>query len=176
MVIPIRRVGSNEMAHSLQSDDWIWVMPSRVRRGDVIVMTDPLDDGRRVLRRVIAEPGQMISYDDGIIRIDGKRIRQSQQGTHNDREVFEEVIWSRPPAQATRWSITRQIPPAKWKTSEAIEVPQGHWYVLADARDDALDSRWWGTIDQSEVHGVVRARWSSADPLRTRLQLLLPAQ
>ncbi len=181
VLLPMRRVGSDEMAWTLQRDDLIWVLPVRVRKGDVIVMDDPLDPARTVLRRVIGLPGEKIRYEDGSIKVNGKRIRQTDMDHVVVGEVryktFKEVIWSRPPARATSWLVTHTADrPVAYSMPDKVEVPAEHWFVLADSRDRALDSRWWGPIPQSAVKGVVRMRLSARDRLREPWAWLAPIE
>jgi signal peptidase I len=180
-LLPMRTVGNDEMAYSLQSGERVWVLPVEVLKGDVVVLSDPLDPDRTVLRRVVAMPSDKVLYEDGAVKINGKRIRQTDMGKAEidgrARRVYKEVIWSRPPARPTNWLVTRLVEkPVQWKISEKIEVPEGHVFVLADDRDGAMDSRWWGPIPLSAVEGVVRARLGAADEWRPAFQFIKPIQ
>ena len=64
-------------------------------------------------------------------------------------------------------SVLRADREPTWKT-EPYEVPASQWYVLADNREWALDSRWWGAVDASTVKGVVRLRIGPSDELGTK--------
>ena len=177
--LPMRTVSSDEMAYTLQSGDRVWVLPVEVLKGDVVVLSDPLDPERTVLRRVLAMAGDKVLYEDGAVKINGKRIRQTDMGKDEiggrERRVYKEVIWSRPPARPTNWLVTRLVDkPVLWKSDERVEVPEGHVFVLADDRDGALDSRWWGPVPLSAVRGVVRARLGEADEWREAFQILKP--
>jgi hypothetical protein len=55
-----------------------------------------------------------------------------------------------------------------------VTVPDGHWYLMADDRDVALDSRWWGPIDETEILGVVRLHRAVPDIWREEWQILRP--
>ena len=175
----MRKVGNDEMAWTLQTGDTVWILPVEVLKGDVVLLDDPLDPARTVLRRVVAMPTDKVIYEDGAVKINGKRVRQTDMGKADvgdrERRVFKEVIWSRPPARPTNWLVTRLVEkPVKWKTSDRLEIPEDHVFVLADDRDGALDSRWWGPIPLSAVQGVVRARYGTADEWRPAFELLKP--
>lgn len=149
----------------------------------MVLVTDPLDPSRRVLRRAIAHGGQKVRVEDGTVRVDGKRIRQQEMGDPPQADegpeltVLKEVIWSKPPARANRFFPTISDRPTRWSAPGVVEVPEGHWYVLADNRDAALDSRWWGPVPESAIHGVARARYGEADIWReTAFELLLPEE
>lgn len=180
---PLRTVAGDEMSWSLRAGDKVWIVPDRVRRSDVVLVTDPLDPSRRVLRRAIAHGGQKVRVEDGTVRVDGKRIRQQEMGDPPQADegpeltVLKEVIWSKPPARANRFFPTISDRPTRWSAPGVVEVPEGHWYVLADNRDAALDSRWWGPVPESAIHGVARARYGEADIWReTAFELLLPEE
>ena len=61
-------------------------------------------------------------------------------------------------------------------TQITFEVPEGHWFLLADNRDGAVDSRWWGPVPESRIQGVVRLRQGPEDPWRSAWQVLLPEE
>ena len=175
-LLPMRVVRGQEMAWSVQEGDLVWVLPDRVRKGDVVVITDPLDPSRKVLRRAVANGGQKVLLDEQGVRVNGKRIRQEEMGEHERFRVLKEVIWSSPPARANAYLPMIVDQPTGWKSAGPVEVPEGSWYLLADNRDEALDSRWWGPISEDRIHGVVRFRVGSPDTWRRRWQLMLPEE
>jgi signal peptidase I len=174
VLLPLRTVGSDEMAWTLQQGDLVWIVPGETFKGDIVLLDDPLDPGRTVLRRVIAMAGDKVRYEDGGLRVNGKRIRQSDMGARDAAQVFKEVIWSRPPARATNWLVQRVQRPVLWELTDPVEVPAGHVYLMADSRDEAVDSRWWGPVPADTLHGVVRARYGEADDWRGAIQWLRP--
>ncbi len=183
VAVPMKRVVGDEMSWTLRDGDLVWVVPDRVRKADVVLVTDPLDPSRRVLRRVIAAPGEKVRIDDGGVRVNGKRIRQLEMGDPPETgdgptsTVLKEVIWSKPPARANKYFPIMSDRKLRFSSDGVVEVPDGHWYVLADNRDAALDSRWWGPVPESAVHGTVRARWGEADIWReTGFEIVLPEE
>lgn len=174
LALPLRRVGSDEMDWTLRQGDLVWIVPDTIYRGDVVLLPDPLDAGRTVLRRVFAVADQKIRFEDGAVRLDGKMIRQSDMGSREQWKIFKEVMWSRPPARATNWYVARTGTPTRWSMKEAVTIPEGHAFLLADSRDQALDSRWWGPVPVSTFQGVVRARIGPGDDWRGPLSWMRP--
>lgn len=171
-----RRVVGEDMAHSLSPGDFVWVVPDRVRRADVVALADPLDPSKTVLRRVVAGPGQVVSFDEGGMRVDHKRLRQEEMGDLPGYKLRKETIWSRPPARANEYLLRIDPEGANFRAIGEVKVPEGHWYVLADDRDRALDSRWWGPVPDQAIHGVVRARFGEADVWRPPASVWLPEE
>jgi signal peptidase I len=176
VALPARRVASDEMAASLRAGELVWVLPVRPRKADVVAIADPLDPARTVLRRVVAGPGEEVRFDEGGLRVNAKRVRPTEMGEQDGHQVVQEVIWSRPPARANNYLTRLRPKPQTWSSPGTVEVPEGHWYLLADDRDGALDSRWWGPVPDAAVKGVVRARLGEADAWRPAVELLLPEE
>lgn len=168
-----RKVLGQDMAPTIAPGEWVFLLPVPIIRGDVVALKDPLDPGRTILRRAYAGPGSEVGYEDGTVRVGIKKIRQKEMGTLDSWRVLEETVWSKPPARANTWLIRRYPESVRWNMDRII-VPDGHWFLLADDRDGALDSRWWGTIAESDLLGVVRARVGTADTWRPAVQWMKP--
>jgi signal peptidase I len=171
-LVPLRVVADDEMSPGLQRGDLIWVLPVAPLRGDVVVLDDPLDPGRTILRRTLTGPETKVSWDDGGVRVAGKRVRQSDMGVLEEDRLIEELIWSKPPAREKTWRVRLRKQPAPWLAEELV-VPEGHWYLLADDRDRALDSRSFGTVPEAALQGVVRLRLGPPDPWRPWFERLI---
>ena len=168
-----RTVDGDEMSPSIRSGDVVWILPGLdILQGDVVVLQDPLDPERTVLRRAIAGGGTTVRFTNDGIRVDSKRLRQKDMGSLDGYAVHQETLWSKPPARATEWLIRRRRDPSVQWAAEPVDVPEDHWYLLADDRDDAVDSRWWGPVPVASIRGVVRLRYGPPDPWRDRLVLL----
>lgn len=172
-VASVRTVGSDEMSPSIRAGDRVLILPLEPIRGDVVALRDPLDPARVVLRRAIADGGKRVTYEDGELRVDVKRIRQKDMGELDGDRVTQETMWSKPPARANTWLLRYEKEPVRW-AAEPVPVPDGSWYLLADSRDAALDSRWWGPVPREELLGVVRVRYGEPDAWRPALEWLSP--
>jgi signal peptidase I len=108
----------------------------------------PLDQcggsaGTDLVKRVIALPGQTIYSADGILYVDGRRLREPYLPPHDPLG---------PPIPGA----TRHDP---------FHVPAGEFYVMGDNRAISCDSRFWGPIKGSSIVGrVVMLLWHDNRP------------
>jgi signal peptidase I len=70
----LRRVMTDDMAPTLRRGDLVWIVPMTPTRGDIVRMPDPNDPAHYVLRRIVAEPEQKVRFDEGGLRVNGKRF------------------------------------------------------------------------------------------------------
>lgn len=160
-------VRGDDMMPSIEPGDRVWAWPTEaVLPGDVVVIRDPLDPDVRILRRIVAVEGQSIAMDDHLIRVGNRRLRTAAMGDSGDYVVTRETLWAKKPAVGHSW-LTRfpRDSPSQW-SADPVEVPTGHVYLLADDRDRAMDSRWWGPVPVSAIEGTVRARWGRSHQWR----------
>lgn len=182
LVAGARQIADDEMAWSLRRGEWVWLHRGPTRAwdpllpADVVLVADPLQPGRAVLRRVVATGGQTVAFDEGGVRVNAKRLRVQEMGDQPGVFVRKETIWSKPPARANDYLLMVDNPTTRWTAAGEVKVPEGHLFLLADARDLALDSRWWGPVPATAVIGVVRAHLAEPDLWRPRLRLLRPEE
>jgi len=152
----VGRVTDGEMEPSLRPGDWLLWGPGRVDLGDVVVLPDPLDPARLVARRALGLPGQRVAFRGHRAQVDGVPVEQVLMGDWGEEAaVMEEGSW-----------LAAFGNEASKLHREPIEVPLDALFLVADRRDLALDSRWWGPVPRSAVCGVVLLRVGEADVWR----------
>ena len=153
-------VQNAEMAPSILAGDWVLWLPLSPRAGDVVLLSDPSEPERRVLRRVVGLPGQQVELSSPGLAVDGRPWRW--------REMHRAEGWVAYSEQDT-WLIQtadRSFDEAK------VSLQAGEGLVLlADDRDGPVDSRLWGPIDADHVHGRVWLRIGPSNPWRGPLGL-----
>ena len=141
----VLRVASDEMAPSIQPGDWVLLGPGEPTRGDVVQLADPLDPQRRVHRRVLAEAGETIGFTGHQPRLDGQVLKHVVMGDTDDEMVLMEN---------SAWLLAVSLEPTRARL-EPVTVPADQLFLVADHRDLALDSRWWGPVPTSQLAKVV---------------------
>ncbi|MSQ26447.1 MAG: signal peptidase I [Dehalococcoidia bacterium] len=93
------------------------------RRGDVIVLRDPSQPERNLIKRVIGLPGETVEVRLGMVYI-------------NDRRLDEDYL------------VYRDT-----RTVARTTVPARGYYVMGDERIDSLDSRIIGPVPKENIIG-----------------------
>ena len=122
--------------------------------GDVVVLFSP-HDGTRLVKRIVAGPGDRVAMRDNDLRLNGVEVERQETpaglverlGDHDHRIRLE-----------ARGSPFADFGP--------VTVPPDNYLVMGDNRDDSLDSRYFGFVPRSALAGrTTRLVWS-VDPDR----------
>lgn len=125
------------------------------QHGDVIVFRYPEDTSVNFIKRVVGVPGDVITYKDKILYVNG--VPQQQ-------ELLAKLPPSRPEQLLLNETLDqvshriyrdlyRPVVDGEWR------VPEGHYFVLGDNRDNSKDSRYWGFVPDELLVGKATAVW-----------------
>lgn len=124
------------------------------KRGDIVIFHHPHIQGMTLVKRLVGLPGDRIVYRDKILYIN--EVPQSQTVQGMDVNVKQ---------NGQRWRVRRLIedlhghPHAIFLQSgegmdmSEVVVPEGHYFMMGDNRDDSQDSRAWGPVPDSALLG-----------------------
>ncbi|PJG59655.1 signal peptidase I [Aeromonas cavernicola] len=153
------------------------------QRGDVVVFKYPLEPRLDYIKRVVGMPGDRVIYRDKELMIlpkceqqEGKtcpgyqkldtqfeqRGEFSQMGAPLERytEQLGEVSH-----QTLRNPYMPDMSDRYFRQPGAADdewiVPEGHYFVMGDNRDNSTDSRFWGFVPEQNLVGKAVAIWIS---------------
>ena len=125
-------------------------------RGDVIVFRYPEDPSIDYIKRVVGLPGDKIRFQDKRLYVNDQPVPlKPLQPYEKDRDfmVLEETLGE----------MTHHIILSNNYNSMAqvldVEVPDGHYFVLGDNRDNSRDSRFWGFVPDELLTGRAFMIW-----------------
>lgn len=156
-----RRVQGNDMAQTLYDGDIITILPLAPKEGDLVVLHDPYaPQSNAIVRRLIAQSGTIFYDRNGTVHRKGKRLSQQDMGQLDKKRVIEERMDVGD--ETKKWLILRIDEPMQLDfPKQTIDVDRV--YLLADNRDEGVDSRFWGAVPKEKIIGVVVMRMGSAD-------------
>lgn len=127
-------------------------------RGDVVVFKLPSDPAVNYIKRVIGLPGDTVYYDQG-----------SKQLTINGEKVPIEIVgnYANDPGMALAQEALGDGEHKLLLTRGALsrggtyEVPEGHYFMMGDNRDNSRDSRFPGVefIPENRLVGRAERIW-----------------
>jgi signal peptidase I len=143
----------NKIAYA-QGGIWSSFLPyDKLKRGDIVVFRYPLNPSQHFVKRVIGVPGDRIHLLNKQVFVNGKPITESYtiyKSTQPDffRDDFPTTKYISGNVDSKWWIQMRKL-----IEDGNLIVPEGHYFVLGDNRDDSLDSRYWGFVPQENVVG-----------------------
>jgi signal peptidase I len=115
-----------------------------VQRRDVVVFKYPEDPERDFIKRVIGLPGETLEVRQKKVYINGKPLDEpyvhflEPAGSYGEFASFD---------------VREQYGP--------VTVPEGHYFVMGDNRDNSQDSRYWGFLPRGYIKGkALLVYWS----------------
>lgn len=133
---------------------------SQPERGDVVVFFSP-QDGTRMIKRVVGLPGDRITMRRNRLNINGEPVayesaeedllaRLSEPMRQRNEFAVEQLGEHKHPVMATPQA--RSI-----RFFGPVEVPEDHYLMLGDNRDNSHDSRYFGFVPTREIVGRASA-------------------
>ena len=127
------------------------------KRGDIVVFDSKAAD-TRLVKRVIGLPGDTVEMRDNLLIINGIEARYSDVEYVADRTFAIESYFN----MSHRIEVAR-TGVSRFSTFGPVKVPQGHYLVLGDNRDNSADSRVRGFVPRGEIVGDAKTVVLSID-------------
>lgn len=135
------------------------------QRGDVVTFSSPTN-GTRLIKRILAVPGDVVEMRDDILIINGQKasytpveqvVEHIGQGRMTRAERYEEVIGNR----HQRIQVLPEI--VSRRSFEPVTIPQDKYLMLGDNRNNSEDSRFIGLVPRKLLIGRAERVLVSAD-------------
>lgn len=151
-------------------------------RGDVMVFRYPPKPSLDYIKRVVGVPGDEVAYLNKKLTVNGRPVsktavpdffeedsmryfKQFEELTGDKRHrllnddagpAFVQGVLDFPFKQNCRYSVE----------GVTCRVPEGHYFMMGDNRDNSLDSRYWGFVPDRNIVGRAFLVWMNFSNLK----------
>jgi signal peptidase I len=147
----------NRLAYNvkLPLTDRVLARTGEPQRGDIATFSSPAD-GRRLIKRIVALPGETVQMRDRHLILNGVPVtyRPAPDARQADARrldgpalAVEETFGSR--QHLIHWSGEHAVAP----DFGPLTVPANHYLMLGDNRDNSGDSRFFGLVERRLLIG-----------------------
>jgi signal peptidase I len=159
------RIFVNKLAYDLKVPFTTWHLLEWAdpQTGDIVVCFAP-DSGERLVKRVVALPGDTVEMRNNVLLVNGQPA------------MYQPVTGVSGPSGGARWmdetvggrthAILLSPGVRAMRSFPQTRVPAGQYFVLGDNRDQSRDSRFFGFVDRREIVGRTSAIVLSLAPDR----------
>ena len=147
-MLPTLQIGDHLLVNKLLYGIRVPVVGTRLlgffepERGDVIVFVYPVDRSKDFIKRVIGIPGDEIEIRKKQLYLNGEPVDRATEPYAQYGETLK---------NGPRDNFGPKV------------VPEGHVFVMGDNRDHSLDSRFWGFVPFTDIHGKASIIYFSWD-------------
>jgi signal peptidase I len=155
---------------------------NKPQRGDVMVFRYPPKPSLDYIKRVVGLPGDEVAYLNKRLTINGKVIETAALPEFFDEDVmryfkqYEEKLGEHKHRLLNDDDRPAFVPGAddfvfKKNCHYSVEgvvckVPEGHYFMMGDNRDNSLDSRYWGFVPDKNIVGKAFFVWMNFSSLK----------
>ena len=125
----------------------------KIARGDIIVFHYPVDPQQHFVKRVIGVPGDHLRMVNKKVLINGKPldepyVRFLEPPNNLFRDNFPRLDIAARGLGGDWWLQMKKL-----VVDDQLIIPEGHYFVMGDNRDDSEDSRYWGFVPRENIIG-----------------------
>ena len=152
------------------------------QRGDVMVFRYPPRPSLDYIKRVVGVPGDTVAYLNKRLTINGQAVPTESVPEFFDEDAmryfkqYEEKFGTQSHRVLNDEQRPAFVPGAdKFPGSEGCnytvegvtcKVPEGHFFMMGDNRDNSMDSRYWGFVPEKNIVGKAFFVWMNFGNLK----------
>lgn len=118
---------------------------SEPERGDVVVFKFPPDPSLDYIKRVIGMPGDTVQMREGQLFLNGEAVPRELVDELDNPDITEMArpveVWRETLPNGVSYDTLDLSPNSIGDNTREFQVPEGHYFMMGDNRDNSTDSR-----------------------------------
>ncbi|HEO6943955.1 TPA: signal peptidase I [Streptococcus agalactiae] len=158
------KVDGHSMDPTLADKEQLVVLKqTKINRFDIVVANE--EEGgqkKKIVKRVIGMPGDVIKYKNDTLTINNKKTEEPYLKEYTKlfkKDKLQEKYSYNPLFQDLAQSSTAFTTDSNGSSQFTTVVPKGHYYLVGDDRIVSKDSRAVGSFKKSTIVGEVKFRF-----------------
>lgn len=128
-------------------------------RGDVAVFRYPRDTRLDYIKRIVGLPGDRVAFKGKRVFINGKAPEYKEIGVYETHGSDPNGVSVELTENFFGVEHSILINPNRGNVEGEVVVPDGHYFVVGDNRDNSNDSRYWGFVPEENLVGRAMVIW-----------------
>jgi signal peptidase I len=135
------------------------ILADTPERGDVAVFKLPTDTEIDYIKRVIGLPGDRIQMRDGVLHINDVPVKKERIEDYVDQDSgfdgrpvpqYQETL-----PNGVTYRVLDETPVGGLDNTDVYTVPEGHYFMMGDNRDNSQDSRVLSSVGYVPIENFV---------------------
>ncbi|MBN2328145.1 MAG: signal peptidase I [Candidatus Omnitrophica bacterium] len=139
------------------------------KRGDIVVCFSP-HDGRRLCKRVVGVPGDVVAYRNKCLYINGQPMQYGDPGSVSIPKQYidhaSQYQYSLENLDGVDHLVMTHSQSSRGLDFSPVELNSNEYFMMGDNRDESFDSRYFGVVLRKDILGKVNGVVMSLNPDR----------